>query len=91
MTYPSILPLAIVSVRVEPPERVYVRPQGRLAETFPDAMGDMTHRRMLGTMTVGVTVRLKNMVELDCLPTWVTPAINFSSLLDIPQPPAPRR
>lgn len=73
----STLPVAIVSIVVNPPQRVGVRPRGRLAELFPTVVGWLVRREELGTMTLGMTVCLDNGVELSCEPCWVRPAPNW--------------
>ncbi len=88
MTCPTTLPIAFISEALDPPQRVYVRPEGRLSETVNDAIGYITHRRTLGTMTVSVTVRLANHMTLECAPGRVRPTVDWAKLLDIPAPPA---
>lgn len=76
----STLPVAIVSVVVNPPQRVGVRPTGRTGEVFPSVVGWLVRRQQFGTMTLSMTVRLDTGIELDCEPCWVRPAPNWQAV-----------
>lgn len=80
-------PVAIVSERVDPPQRVYVRTLGA-RKGCEEFVGELTHRATLGGMVLGLSVRMEGTgVYVACEPHWVRPYIDMAALFDLPVVP----
>jgi hypothetical protein len=80
----SALPIAIRSEPVDP-ARVFVRiPGHRLSFLDLGTIGTLTHRAVLGGMTLKVTIALDSGVTLDCEPRAISPARDLRALLGMP-------